>query len=200
MILRDAFTLTTVPYSRCLLSGRLRRCHVGWSTFGRCVVFGHKHEGDFIVGQHIRSWSERLCWVVRVSLFSSPYIRHLSTGDRKWKDVSVPFQHALSCLVSCLSAVCVYQAIFFVSPRRSIMFHPISMKPQTTNIWEEKHPHQDENRLDGGAIIVRLDSIVSTRLLSSLPLCVINMRASRMDRWRDEGRMDGDGGRGVHVV
>lgn len=37
---------------------------------------------------------------------------------------------------------------------------------------------------------MRLDSIVFTRLLSSLPLCVINMQASMVDRWRDEGRME----------
>lgn len=70
---------------------------------------------------------------------------------------------------------------------RSIMFHLISMKPQNN-----KHPGSEmENRLDGRAIIVRLDSFVFTRLLSFLLLCVINMRASMADRRMDAGRMEG---------
>lgn len=79
----------------------------------------------------------------------------------------------------------VHQVIFFVSPLRSITFHLISMKPQTTNIWEEKQPLRDENRLGGGAIIVRLDSFVFTRLLSFLLLCVINIERA----WRTDGGM-----------
>lgn len=44
---------------------------------------------------------------------------------------------------------------------------------------------------------MRLHSFVFTRLLSFLPLCVINMRASMADRRRDEGRIEGrrEGGR-----
>lgn len=95
----------------------------------------------------------------------------------------------------------VHRVIFFVSLLRSITLHLISMKPQTTNIWEEKQPLRDEKRLGGTAIIVRLDSFVFTRLLSFLLLCVINIeRAWRTDGGMRDGWRDGGTEGGVFVL
>lgn len=99
-----------------------------------------------------------------------------------------PFQHATSRLFLISSPPCA-SGHFLRLP--AAIENVSSHLDETTNIWEEKQPLREEKRLDGRTIIVRLDSFVFTRLLSFLPLCVINMPASMADRRRDEGRMEG---------